>query len=332
MLMDDERKCFNANLLNNTLYAKDRDISIAETRALYIDFCMRMREQYPKLKEGSDEFKEILQKDVYFNALHVKFGYAVTCHKAQGGEWDTVWVDYSGRVNLSDDAMRWCYTATTRARRVLKVISPPKITPFQKLQFSPIQKASKAPKGFFSMVSLDDGATVPNAPVGLSLKIKGVKESLTNTPYHLQSADVFGYQVRFTFVLDSKTIVIENYFDGEGIIKRLPVTGDGTPRDNLHQIINDSFYEPVHTLYAPSNKCMAELYDRMRGACAEEGVKILNVAEYPQQFYVLYSLKTDAAFAYIQFYFDVTSSLSSAFPKSELGVEDVKLQKVIQNL
>lgn len=68
-----------------------------------------------------------LRADPYWNALQVKYAYAVTCHKAQGGQWENVFVDLS---YIPDDALgmslyRWFYTAVTRARRKLFLIAPP---------------------------------------------------------------------------------------------------------------------------------------------------------------------------------------------------------------
>lgn len=68
-----------------------------------------------------------LRTDPYWTALQVKYAYAVTCHKAQGGQWDTVFIDLS---YIPDDALglglyRWFYTALTRARRKIYLISPP---------------------------------------------------------------------------------------------------------------------------------------------------------------------------------------------------------------
>lgn len=69
-----------------------------------------------------------LKTDPYFNALQVKYAYAVTCHKAQGGQWKSVFVDM-GMINpealTSLDLYRWLYTATTRATRRLCYISAP---------------------------------------------------------------------------------------------------------------------------------------------------------------------------------------------------------------
>jgi exodeoxyribonuclease-5 len=56
-------------------------------------------------------------KDPYFNALQVKFAYAVTCHKAQGGQWPVVFIDqgYITEELLDLEFLRWLYTALTRA-------------------------------------------------------------------------------------------------------------------------------------------------------------------------------------------------------------------------
>lgn len=69
-----------------------------------------------------------LATNPYWNALYVKFAYAVTCHKAQGGQWQNVFVDlsYIPADALGMELYRWLYTAVTRARRTLYLISPPK--------------------------------------------------------------------------------------------------------------------------------------------------------------------------------------------------------------
>lgn len=65
-------------------------------------------------------------KNPYFNALQVKYGYALTCHKAQGGQWDNVYVDAAGidTEAIGKDFFRWLYTAITRATQSLYIINP----------------------------------------------------------------------------------------------------------------------------------------------------------------------------------------------------------------
>ncbi len=70
----------------------------------------RKKERYEKIRE-----------DVYFNALQVKFAYAVTCHKAQGGQWECIFIDklLYGNEQMTTDFQRWLYTAITRAKQKL---------------------------------------------------------------------------------------------------------------------------------------------------------------------------------------------------------------------
>ena len=64
--------------------------------------------------------------DPYYNAIQAKYGYCVTCHKAQGGQWDHVYVDMAGidTEGLDESFYRWAYTAFTRATRKLFLINP----------------------------------------------------------------------------------------------------------------------------------------------------------------------------------------------------------------
>lgn len=71
--------------------------------------------------------RKVLKDDPYYNALQVKFGYAVTCHKAQGGQWPSVFVDMGyipPDAYSTADFFRWLYTAVTRATRRLTLINP----------------------------------------------------------------------------------------------------------------------------------------------------------------------------------------------------------------
>ena len=70
---------------------------------------------------------ELIMKDPYFNALQVKYAYAVTCHKAQGGQWKNVFVDqgYIPDDSLNSDYYRWLYTAVTRASERIFMVNFP---------------------------------------------------------------------------------------------------------------------------------------------------------------------------------------------------------------
>jgi len=126
-------------IIENLLYSRHRDLSSDELKALYIDFKIRNE----KLKSGTKEFKDAIRSDVYFNALRIKFGYAVTCHKAQGGEWTNTFLNCKTSMGYFNASyFRWLYTGITRAKENLYTLDephfiigsnlqPPKIENFQ---------------------------------------------------------------------------------------------------------------------------------------------------------------------------------------------------------
>jgi ATP-dependent exoDNAse (exonuclease V), alpha subunit - helicase superfamily I member len=121
-----------SKILENLLYSGDREISQLEQRAMLVDFRMRN----PHIKQRNELFTEMLRADPYFNALQVKYGYAITGHKSQGGEWKSVIVDYRYTSSTrSEEFFRWAYTATTRAKSSLYAIHPPTIEPIEEFRF-----------------------------------------------------------------------------------------------------------------------------------------------------------------------------------------------------
>lgn len=316
-------------VFDDLLHSGESDLSVWQMRAVYIDFILR----YQHLKRGTPEFKEALMNDPYFNAVKVKFGYAVTCHKSQGGEWDTVFVDYSGRCGLSDDHLRWCYTATTRAKNRLFTINAPHITSFDRLTFTPISKFGKAPKNFWQE---DDSLATTYHPstdlIGVRLKHLGIEDALKETDFKLHNVVTCNWQDKFDFVSSTgEQVHIEVYYDGAGFFKLVPITGDGSSRDMLAQLINTSMAEPRNFNYEPSDELMRELFQRVTTAAIDADVKIVNVVEMLKQYYVEYHLITDARFALIKFYVN-EKGLSAAVPMSELGANDEKLKRLIKGM
>lgn len=113
---------FEGKILESLLYSSEATLSSDESKALYIDFKIRN----PHL--GRDQIKEAIKADKYFNAFRLKFGYAITCHKAQGSEWDHVFVSCHSHMNmLSADYFRWLYTAITRTSNRLYLLDAPSL-------------------------------------------------------------------------------------------------------------------------------------------------------------------------------------------------------------
>jgi len=113
-----EPQFINCLVLLNLLFSHERELSDDQQFALY----ELLRRRHAYVGPDSAEFSELMQTDPYYNALQVKFGYALTCHKAQGGEWDQVIVDPNGLQMNSEKDYRWLYTAVTRASESLLLV------------------------------------------------------------------------------------------------------------------------------------------------------------------------------------------------------------------
>ena len=112
-----------ATVLLDTLTTDAPALSREQQQQLY-DHVMA---DYADIPLKADRMKQVRQ-DPYYNALQVKFGYAVTCHKAQGGQWAHVYIDqgYMTDDMAGQDYLRWLYTAFTRATERVFLVNWPK--------------------------------------------------------------------------------------------------------------------------------------------------------------------------------------------------------------
>ncbi|MDR1524496.1 MAG: AAA family ATPase [Tannerella sp.] len=96
----------------------------ALTKELSDKLFLSVAEDYADIRTKSERMKKI-KEDLYFNAVQVKYAYAVTCHKAQGGQWSNVFLDagYVTEDMLGEDFFRWLYTAFTRATKRLYLVN-----------------------------------------------------------------------------------------------------------------------------------------------------------------------------------------------------------------
>lgn len=334
----------NCLIIDSLLNSPKRDLHILELKALYIDFVMRFKDEQEKnkqqgklvLKVGSPEFKERLKTDRFFNAVRVKYGYAITCHKAQGGEWDTVFVDYYGRNSLADDPLRWSYTATTRAQTKFYAANAPFVTHFSKFKVSPIGALTHIP---VNALNLD---LVPLSPyhqkgqhLAKSLKYWELQEKLENTAYQITQVQSLGqFRERYTIQRGDEVLTIDSDHNAAGIFNDFMVISSASPAvgDQFLELVNQPFQEEYSIEYSPSSEILKKLWGIMQLAAVEIGVTITNVEEKTQSYFVNYFLKTDAKVAMLQFYFNGKGQLTSALPKSTEGPNDLKLTQLIKKL
>lgn len=111
-----------AKVLLDTLHVDSPALSKEQSDQLFHG----VWEDYADVTTKREKMKKI-KSDPWYNALQVKYAYAVTCHKAQGGQWERVFIDqgYMTEDMLSPDYFRWLYTALTRATSVAYLVNWP---------------------------------------------------------------------------------------------------------------------------------------------------------------------------------------------------------------
>jgi exodeoxyribonuclease-5 len=119
-LIDYEDCEMDVKILLDTLTSESPSLTREESERLFT----AVWEDYPEIRSKRKRMEEV-RNNPYYNALQVKYGYAVTCHKAQGGEWKRVFIDqgYISEDMINPDYYRWLYTAFTRASEKLHLVN-----------------------------------------------------------------------------------------------------------------------------------------------------------------------------------------------------------------
>ncbi len=265
VLPDDNNqpKTTNGFILENYLYG-DNYLKPEEQRALYVDF----KNRHPGLKKGTEEFKEAITNDKYFNCILLKYGYAVTCHKAQGGEWANAFVFWdrgiqekfnfyeskhtpSGKTN--SDFYRWAYTAVTRASKQLFCINPPYFSSFSGMSFIDVN----VQKAFNELTGQSNSIIEININEVLQTL---EKFGLTDAPLTIQDHFIhrwfilrkhyidiefwqkIGYEVRYIFKREAQTAAFKYWVNGQNVFKnnfqKLPAQ---TNSDELFELTTKIF-------------------------------------------------------------------------------------------
>ena len=109
-------------ILLDTLHSETTGLSKEKNGELFYNIL----EDYSDIRSNAAKMQK-MKTDPFYNAVQVKYGYAITCHKAQGGEWKNVFLDigYISEEHLGINFYRWLYTAITRATKQLYFVNLP---------------------------------------------------------------------------------------------------------------------------------------------------------------------------------------------------------------
>ena len=314
-------------LLEDLLTSDIATISIDENRALYINFCMRN----PNLKQGTESFAEALLNDEYYNAIRAKYGYAVTGHKCQGGEWGKVFVDYTGRTGLDDDSLRWAYTATTRAQKTLYVTNLPHITPFSKFRIEPIQKCKNIAQ---ECRILNEVPPTPfhnkNADNGIRAKYHCIAKNMEYTPYRIISVQSRPYLEIYNIQTPDGVDRYDLFYKAGDIFQPAKAASPNQHTPLIEIMLNDEQGMSYKYNYIPSDESHCKLLDLIRSACDTISVQITNVVEHAEDFSTTYYMRTSGTFSYIKVYVNSNGFITYAKPMSLKGKDDGELSEIIE--
>ena len=316
-------------LLEDFLTSDSASISIDENRALYINFCMR----HPELKQETAPFAKTLKNDIFYNAIRAKYGYAVTGHKCQGGEWGKVFVDYTDRTGVSDDCLRWAYTATTRAQKTLYVTNLPHITPFSKFRIEPIQKC----KNMVAECRITDTVLVTpfhdsKTEAYLRAKYYCIIRNMEGTPYRIASVQSRPYMEIYQIQTPTGIDRYDIRYKAGGIFLPAQTVSSNEHTAMLKLMLDNEKAYPYIYEYQPSDEVHERLYNLIKSACDTLSIQMTNVVEHAEDYSVVYYMRTSDVFSYIKVYINGNGFVTYAKPMSMLGAADQEFQALLNEL
>ncbi len=317
-------------ILDTLLASNQPNVTYQEQCALMSNFRMRHKE----LKANSPEFVRALMDDPYYNAIRAKYGYAITCHKAQGGEWNTTFVDFSGRIGLSKDCLRWSYTAATRASKSMFGHALHNIPRFA-TKVIDIVATSNVPAEYYP-----DGAAIPKGPFNgeydpapLKAKYWQASAALDGSGYHISGIEHKPFREIYS-ISDSEGHVFRCHalYNKAGILRPFVSPSPGETPEEVLSLINGGEAPGFPFKYTPSNQNLCDLYSKVQSVCDANGITIINIVEHLNNYKVAYYLQTDAYFAYLDVCVNKYGQITYIAPRSELGQSDTKLTFLVESL
>ncbi len=312
-------------ILDNYLQNPEANLTYAESIALYIDFKIRN----PYLKPGTADFRNALKDDPFFNALKVKYGYAVTCHKAQGGEWDSVFVNMDVHMGLlSPHFLRWVYTAVTRSKNKLFLYNVPETSQFSKLHFnfqllqSNPQSKSESTASSVITFNIPDGFEATLEKFGLANakpfqrnKFIEISAKSLDRGYHIISRTSHNFQDVYLFEHNGKKAGIVFWYNSKDEYTKQTISSHLTESNDLAQVISTVMATPI-TIDVISQDVSKEsfmefnevhrelrvLYDYLNTNLIEHKIQIKDIKHL--QYQEVYYFKRRQEKAAIRFYYD----------------------------
>ena len=287
-------------------------------QALLVDFNNRMRKE--GIAIGSEEYRGRMKTDPYLNALICKYGYAITCHKAQGGEWEKVYVDMDklgGKQN--SDYFRWAYTAITRSSKRLWHFASPEFNAVSKMVVMQIDKTDKI------------SYYVPKGENFLDWHFQKISSVCTKHGVSCSENRDYAYQHLLTFEKDGKYCVIKQWYNKNGYTPKREIQ---STTDNEFAVLATELIGiamiPEESPFIPNTEFSSKLHDLVMSMVKEMGISVLNISQV--QWKDIYYLKTTPYESMLTFNYNLKGMYSSIKPQSTGGTEDKLLKAFCEKI
>lgn len=285
---------FQAKIIEDLLYSKESALSSDQNKALYLDFCIRN----PQLKRKSLEFKHALKTDPYFNALRLKFGYAITCHKAQGSEWNNVFVKCkSHQSQLTSDYFRWLYTAITRTAKNLYLLDPPNVPLGDniKLVSNPVWDVlgtAKTPGAALTSQSTSeknwDNFGIPESATFLLSVLAEVRKLIDGKGILVEDVFHNQYQEVYHFKREAESVRIDISYNGKNKITGIVSSCLGGLGFEVAAMLSPLKGKPLISVDRSavaetsfSKLFLNDFHEKVLGLCRSSGITVQHVVEQP---------------------------------------------------
>ena len=261
-----------------------------------------------------------LTQDPYYNAVICKYGYAMTCHKAQGGEWKNVFVDmgrYGGTAN--EDYFRWAYTAITRAFGKLWLYRAPEFNYISHLVVEPIQHSANIKVSIHT-----ERGDFKND------RFNRVSALAKKTGIRLTEDRGRAYQHWFMFSDDSgNNAILSLWYNNKGYKDGIIIQNSSSEEfaQVCRSLLEDSI-APSSVPFKDSDRPFAEkLVDFLKSQLMELDIRLLDITQ--EQYQDVFHLKTDGL-AKLILHYTAKGNYTYMKPISSLGTEDNKLEALRQ--
>ncbi len=307
VLLTDDGEEVVAKVFMNFIEEPDSNPFAKYGRAMFVDALIRAKnegiEYYPKNKYKNELFTQWLKKDAFYNCLILKYGYAITCHKAQGGEWQHVFADLNqltGKRTLP--FFKWTYTALTRSSDYLYLIDPPELRPFSDMIIQTNQLKKANAKAWYVPPLIDEENMEPAFEKFPFLKQRNDKlEHLALKLGWALKIKFMNFQVEYSFQSIEDFVVVRQFYSADYFRTDWNwMKGDPKHKPAIGEILQASLYisEPPPP---PCTDARFDFYESLRDFCVKNDIKITNIliGDFSITFYLITDNPATECMAYI---------------------------------